>query len=157
MLNQEITPHQCFWSWDYQRLLKPTNTRLLCYALEGVFPHSASTRRDPCVRVYASLMVPTSTNHPHPPITHSSTHKQPTPYSPPSTPPHHPHPPSLPPHEKTKKMGDPTIHWNQRRGIWTDAWVCPHYCVVIWVAGLFKFHLNCTVYGVSPRQNTKRL
>ena len=33
-------------------------------------------------------------------------------------------------------------------------WHCLHYWVVIWVAGLFNFHLNRTVYGVCHNQNT---
>ena len=44
--------------------------------------------------------------------------------------------------------------WTKWWGIWTDAWVCLHYWVVIWVAGESNFHLYCTVYGVCHRQNT---
>ena len=73
--------------------------------LEGVFPHSVSTRRDSCVRVYAP---------PPPP------------------------PPSrwLPPSRKKKSnRGTQLSTWTKRGGIWTDACVCLHYWVVIWVAG----------------------
>ena len=44
--------------------------------------------------------------------------------------------------------------WTKRGGIWSDAWVCLHYWVVIWVAGWFNCHLYCTVYGVCHKQNT---
>ena len=55
--------------------------------LEGVFPHSVSTRRDPCVRVYAPLTLPP------------------------------PPPPPPPPREKTKSnRGDPALHLHQARG-----------------------------------------
>ena len=37
--------------------------------------------------------------------------------------------------------------WTMQGGIWTDAWVCLHYWIVIWVAGWTNFHLYCTVYG----------
>ena len=75
--------------------------------LEGVFPHSVSTWRDSCVRVYA-------------PLTQA-------------------------PHTLTKKTksngagggggGGQLSTWTKRGGVWTDAWVCLHYWVVIWVAG----------------------
>ena len=50
--------------------------------------------------------------------------------------------------------GWPGSIWSKRGGIWTDVSVCLHYWVMIWVAGLFYFHLYCTVYGVCHRQNT---
>ena len=37
--------------------------------------------------------------------------------------------------------------WIKRGGIWTDASVCLHNWVVIWVAEESNFHLYCTVYG----------
>ena len=40
------------------------------------------------------------------------------------------------PHEKYKiEQGRPSSPLNQRGGIWSDAWVCLHYWVIIWVAG----------------------
>ena len=43
----------------------------------------------------------------------------------------------FPPHEKTKIELGVTRHstWAKWGGIWTDAWVCLCYWVVIWVAG----------------------
>ena len=43
--------------------------------------------------------------------------------------------------------------WAKRGGIWTDAWVCLHRWVQIWVAGYFNFPLYCTVYGLCHRQD----
>ena len=88
---------------------------------EGVFPHSVSTRRDPCVRVYAPLTLA---------------------------------PPSRKNKNKIKQGVTQLSTWTKRGGIWTDAWVCLHYCVVIWVAWWSNSHLYCTVHGVCHRQNT---
>ena len=44
--------------------------------------------------------------------------------------------------------------WAKWGGIWTEAWVCLHYWVEIWVAGYLNFPLYCTVYGVCHRQDT---
>ena len=66
--------------------------------LEGVFPHSASTWRDSCVRVYAPRTL-------------------------------------APPSRKKIEQGDPALHLNQARGHLTDAWICLHHWLVIWVAG----------------------
>ena len=69
--------------------------------LEGVSPHSVSTRWDPCVRVYAPLTL------------------APTPLA-----------------RKQNRTGVTRLSTCTKRGdIWTDAWVCLHYWVVIWVAG----------------------
>ena len=88
--------------------------------LVGVYPHSVSTRRDPCVRVCAPLTA------------------------------------GFLPHEKTKiELGVTRLStWAKWGGIWTDAWVCRHYWVVIWVAGYCNSPLYCTVYGVCHRQDT---
>ena len=42
----------------------------------------------------------------------------------------------LPPSQENKNWtgGDPALYFSQVRRIWTDAWVCLHYWVVIWVA-----------------------
>ena len=37
--------------------------------------------------------------------------------------------------------------WAKWGGIWTDAWICLHYWVVIRVAGYFNFPLYCTFHG----------
>ena len=91
--------------------------------LEGVFPRSVSTRRDPCLRVNAPLMLPLP---PPPP--------PPTPPPPPPThPPHHHHHP--PPTRKENQTGVTRLSTcTKRGGIWTDAWVCLHHWVIIWVA-----------------------
>ena len=44
--------------------------------------------------------------------------------------------------------------WAKWGGIWTDAWVCHHYWVVIWVAGYSNSPLYCIVNGVCHRQDT---
>ena len=44
--------------------------------------------------------------------------------------------------------------WAKWQVIWTAAWVCLHYLVVIWVAGYFNSPLYRTVYGVCHRQHT---
>ena len=47
-------------------------------------------------------------------------------------------PPPPPIHEKTKiEQGWPGSTWAMWGGIWTEAWVCLHYWVVIWIAGFF--------------------
>ena len=56
--------------------------------------------------------------------------------------------------KQNSNRGWPGSIWSKRGGIWTDVWVCLHYWVEIWVAGLFNFHLYSTVYGVWHRQNT---
>ena len=100
------------WHLAYMFLLVYFSVKV---CLEGVFPHSVSTRRDPCVRVYASFTL-------------------------------------APPREKTKSnRGNRLSTFTKRGGIWTNAWVCLHYWVVIWVAGKFNFHLYYTVYGVCRR------
>ena len=73
-------------------------------SLEGMFPHSVRTRRDPCVRVYAALTLPS----PHPPFIPLF----PSLFLPPS---------SL--HEQKKIEQGLTWHstWTKRGGIWTDA------------------------------------
>ena len=43
--------------------------------------------------------------------------------------------------------------WAKWGGIWTDAWVCLHYWVVVWDAGYFNSPLYCTVYGVCHKQD----
>ena len=61
----------------------------------------------------------------------------------------------LPLHEKIKSNREWRLStlakWG---GIWTDAWICLQYWVVIWVAGYFNSPLYCTVYGVCHRQDT---
>ena len=75
--------------------------------LEGVLPHSVSTWRDSCARVYAPLTLP-------PPLSRKKTPKQ----------------------NRTGGGGGGQLStWTKRGGIWTVAWVCLHYWVVIWVAG----------------------
>ena len=45
--------------------------------------------------------------------------------------------------------------WAKRGGIWTDARVCVHYWVVIWVAGYCDPPTSyCTVFGVCHGQET---
>ena len=57
--------------------------------------------------------------------------------------------------KQNRTGGDPSSPLEPSEGgIWTDAWVCLHYLVVIWVSGWSNFHLYCTVYGVCHRQNT---
>ena len=85
--------------------------------------------------------------------------KPPPPPPPPPTHTHtHTHTTGFPPQEKTKTNqhqhrtgGNQLSTWTKRGGIWTDAWVCLHYWVVIWAA---NFHLYCAVYGVCHRTNT---
>ena len=105
--------------------------------LEGVFPHSVSTWRDSCVRVYAPLtLAPPPPPPPHHPPTTPIPTPAPPPPPPPPPPPHHPTPP--PPSRKNPKPnkgGTQLSTWTKRGGIWTNAWVCLHYWVVIWVAG----------------------
>ena len=74
--------------------------------LEGVLPHPVSTRQDSCVSVYAPLtLAPPSRKN-------KQTNKQ-----------------------KNRTGVTQLCTWTKRGGIWTDAWVCLHYWVVIWVAG----------------------
>ena len=81
--------------------------------LVGVFPHSVSKRRDPCIRICAPLTL-----------------------APPSR-------------ENKFELGVTRLStWAKWGGVWTDAWVCLHYWVVILVVGYFNFPLYCTVYGV---------
>ena len=87
--------------------------------LVGLFPHSVSTRRDPCVRVCAPLML------------------------------------ASPSRENKIELGVTLLStWAKWGGIWTDAWICLHYWVVIWVAGYFNYLFYCKVYAVCNRQDT---
>ena len=71
--------------------------------LVGVFAHSVSTRRDPCIRVCAPLTL------------------------------------ASPSWENKNQTGVQWLStWAKWGGIWTDAWVCLHYWVVIWVVGFFN-------------------
>ena len=53
-----------------------------------------------------------------------------------------------------RTRGDPVLHLSQARGIWTDARVCLHYWVVIWVAGYHNRPLYCTIFWVRHGQDT---
>ena len=104
------------WHLAYMFLLVYLSVEV---CMEDVFPSCVSTRRDPCVRVYAPLTL------------------------------------AFPVARKQNRPGATRLSTcTKRGGIWTDAWVCLHYWVVIWVAGLFNFHLYCTVYGVCHKYIT---
>ena len=77
--------------------------------LEGVFPHSVSTRWDPS----SGSMYPSRCPPPPSRRTHTVTKKQ----------------------NKIEEGVTRLSTWTKREGIWTDAWVCLYYWVLIWVAG----------------------
>ena len=58
---------------------------------------------------------------------------------------------TLPPLSREKKIEGVTriSTWAKRGGIWTDAWVCLHYWVEIWVPGYFNFPYIAQSWDVS--------